>query len=218
MGNHFPIMLQLEGKKCVVIGGGKVAERKITALLAAGAAVTVISPEITEIIQERISEGCLVWLKRQYQAGDLENIKFGFVAVGKKEVSLKCRQEADKTNTLLNIADMPEFCDFILPASLRRGELLLTVCTDGNSPMLAKKIRQDLSQVYGKPYAVVVAALGKIREKAAGEIETQKARQEIFQYLVFQGPVDEALKLPMKEIESFLMKAYDKISRKKGNT
>ncbi|SDY77718.1 hydroxymethylbilane synthase [Tindallia californiensis] len=211
MSGYFPMMMQLNKKKCVVIGGGIVAERKVTALLESKAEVTVISPEITEKIQKSYEKGSLKWEKRGYRSGDFDKIPFAFIAVGDENVNKRCRQEANKTNTLLNIADQPDQCDFMLPAVLRQGDLLLTVCTSGKSPMLAKKIKQDLMQTYGKSYSIVLDTLGEIRQDAFLQIANQKNRQEIFRQLIYDGMVEKALTLPVQEVETFLMQEYKEL-------
>lgn len=211
MSGYVPMMMRLNKKKCVVIGGGIVAERKVTALLESKADVTVISPEVTETIRKSYEAGSLEWKKRGYLSGDFDKIPFAFIAVGNEEVNKRCRWEANKTNTLLNIADQPDQCDFMLPAVLRQGDLILTVCTSGKSPMLAKKIKQDLIQTYGNAYSVVVDTLGKIRQDAFHQIANQKNRQEVFRKLIYDGAVDEALTLPGQEVENFLMQKYWKL-------
>lgn len=209
MNQHYPIVLKLMGKNCVVIGGGKVAERKVNALMDCGAEVRIISPSVTKHLLDMARKEEIHWEKRNYCFGDLSESRIAFIAVGDEEVTLECRKEANITGTLLNIADKPEWCDFILPSLHRQGELMLMVCTEGNSPMLAKRIRQELESQYGEPYGIVVKALGKIRKDLGKRTVDQKKRQELFQQLVYHGPVEEALKLPTDAIEEYLMKVYN---------
>ncbi len=213
MNQHYPVVLKLTGKKCVVIGGGKVAERKVYALLDCGAEVKLISPSVTNSLLDMARLSKVKWEKRGYRSGDLSNSRIAFIAVGDEEVTFQCRKEADEAGTFLNVADKPEWCDFMLPSLHRQGDLMLMVCTEGNSPMLAKRIRQELEVTYGPPYGAVVKALGRIRENLGNKIEDQKTRQALFHQLVYEGPVDEALGLPIDEIEGFLMNAYENCLR-----
>ena len=213
MNQHYPIVLKLMGEKCTVIGGGKVAERKVNALLDCGAKVRLISPFVTDSLLNMARLSKINWEERDYRSGDLSGIRIAFIAIGDEEVTLQCRKEADDTGTFLNVADKPEWCDFILPSLHRQGDLMLMVCTTGNSPMLAKRIRQELETSYGPSYGAVVKALGRIREDLVCKMEDQKSRHALFHQLVYDGPVDEALRLPISEIEGFLMDAYEHLLR-----
>ena len=137
--HYFSICLDLSGKICIVIGGGKVAERKVQGLLACGARVTVVSPELTTGLEELAAEEKINLIQRPYQEGDLLGAFLAIAATDEPQVQRRVHAEAMHANLLLNVADVPELCNFILPASLRRGDLVIAVSTGGRSPALARR-------------------------------------------------------------------------------
>ena len=165
-----PIFLDLSGRPVVVIGGGAVAERKIESLLAAGARITVVSPEVTPAIEAWAAGGSLTLELRPYRAGDLAGVRLAYAATSDPEVNQAVRDEARAEGVWLNAVDQPALCDFITPATVRRGDLTLAVSTNGRCPALAKQIREDLERTYGPEYADALEQLGELRDRA-------KARQ-----------------------------------------
>jgi len=175
----FPILVSLEGKKVVVIGGGTIAERKIRTVLDCGAFVTVIAPELTEGLSDLASEHKFIYLKREYRNGDLAGANLAFAAVDDSDVSEEVASEALKRNVLLNVVDQPAHCSFIVPAVVRRGLLTLAVSTGGASPAWARNIRNRLSGEYGDEYIRLLDALAQIREYCLRTIEDPLHRREI---------------------------------------
>jgi precorrin-2 dehydrogenase / sirohydrochlorin ferrochelatase len=175
----FPILVSLEGKKVVVIGGGTIAERKIRTVLDCGAFVTVIAPELTEGLSDLASEHKFIYLKREYRNGDLAGANLAFAAVDDGDVSEEVASEALKRNVLLNVVDQPAHCSFIVPAVVRRGLLTLAVSTGGASPAWARNIRNRLSGEYGDEYIRLLDALAQIREHCMRTIEDPVHRREI---------------------------------------
>lgn len=168
---YFPVNLDVWGRRAVVIGGGAVALRKAESLLEAGAKVKVVAPEVLPKLARlaepaRLAKGRrLVVKKRGYRKGDLAGVFLAVAATDDRPVNLKIRREATDRGVLLNIVDHPEFCDYVFPSRLNRGEFLLTVSTGGSSPALAKKIRQELERRFGWEYGKLTALLGTIRGK-----------------------------------------------------
>lgn len=185
MSLYYPIMLKLKGRSCKVIGGGKVAERKVISLLDYGADITVISPNITTTLHNLAGENKIIYIKRDYRPGDLRNCYLAYALTDNPDVNKQCYQEAQVNNTFINMADSEELSDFILPASINRGNLTITVSTKGKSPMLSGKIRRDLESLYGEEYGCIVDTLGDIRSKALNEIISIKDRRELFRQLVY---------------------------------
>jgi precorrin-2 dehydrogenase/sirohydrochlorin ferrochelatase len=150
--SYFPIFLEMNGRRVLVIGGGGVAERKIAGLLEAGAAVTVISPDVSERISRWSKERLIDFLARRYQPGDLSGYEIVFVATSDGEVNAAAFGEGRKRGVWVNSADDPAHCDFILPSMLRRGDLTVAVSSGGGSPALARTIREELEMYLTQEY------------------------------------------------------------------
>jgi precorrin-2 dehydrogenase/sirohydrochlorin ferrochelatase len=182
--SFYPICLDLEGRPCVVVGGGKVAERKVLGLLSCSAQVTVISPEMTEELLRRHAEGRIQWLDREYKHGDLGKAFLVIAATDDEETQKQVYEEAVKGNLLLNIADVPRRCNFILPATVRRGDLTISISTSGKSPALARKLRMELEKRYGPEYGVLVNILGGIRPEILAFGLSQSENENLFKNLL----------------------------------
>src|SRR3990172_11961296 len=135
---YYPVNLNIKNKMCIVIGGGKVAERKILSLLDCKADVTVISPKVTRFIQKLSDESKISILKRYFRKEDLKEAFLVIAATNSSRINRKIIQEANKRKILINVVDSPELCDFIMPSLIRRGDLLITISTGGKAPALSK--------------------------------------------------------------------------------
>jgi precorrin-2 dehydrogenase/sirohydrochlorin ferrochelatase len=178
---YHPIFFNMQGKKCVVIGGGNVALRKIKGLLECGAEVTVISPKPHPEISKLSQEGTIQLMERDYKASDLKDTVMVMVCTDAKKVNRKAADGAKKAGALVNVADDPERSDFIIPSFFRRGNLILAVSTCGVSPALAKKIRAKLEKSFGVEYATLLSLIGEVRSaiKREGYIVDAKTWQGI---------------------------------------
>ena len=164
--SYFPIFLKLKNRRCLVIGGGVVAERKIAGLLEVGAAVTVISPDVTETIA-RWSKGKIIELiARRYQSGDLSGYELVFAATGDADVNAAVSEEGRRLGVWVNAADDPTHCDFILPSVLRRGQLTVAVSSGGGSPALARTIREELEMHLSQEYEQLATLAAEARAEA----------------------------------------------------
>lgn len=163
--SHFPIFLQLAGRRCLVIGGGAVAERKIAGLLEAGAAVTVISPDISETIARWAREGSVHVVARRYRPGDLAGYELAFAATDDAEVNAAAYSEGRQSHIWVNAADDPAHCDFILPSVLRRGDLTVAVSSGGRSPALARTIREELEFYFTAEYEPLARLAAGVRDE-----------------------------------------------------
>ena len=186
----YPVNLKLEGRLCVVIGGGQVAERKSLALLAAGASVRVIAPAVTDCIAGLAQEEKVEWFQRVFAEGDLEGTFLAFAATNVPEVQLAVEAEAKRRGVLLNSADTPQGSDFHVPAHFRRGRVLVTVATGGGSPAFAKVMREKLEGVITPDYAMIVELLGMVREKIVGLDDDSDGHALIFTKLLDAGLVE----------------------------
>lgn len=181
---YFPISLNINEKQCVVIGGGSVAERKTLALLENGGQVTVYSPELTPQLGELKDKGAFQWVDRSYKKGDLNGAFLVIAATDDPEVQEAVYREANQQNILINVADVPKRCNFILPAALRRGDLTISVSTSGKSPALARKLRKELEEQFGDEYAIILDFLGEAREHILSRDLSHDENKSVFHKLV----------------------------------
>ncbi|MBI2083717.1 MAG: bifunctional precorrin-2 dehydrogenase/sirohydrochlorin ferrochelatase [Deltaproteobacteria bacterium] len=188
---YYPINLDLKGKKVVVIGAGSVAYRKVLGLIEAGAVVEVVAPESHPELKQLAQKGAIRLKERGYVTGDLRGAFAAIAATDDRALNLELRDEATSENVLLNIVDKPEFCDFVFPAKVARGEFLLTISTGGGSPALAKKIREELEAQFGEEYGDLTALLAGIRAKIPPE--ERRKYEEKFSLFV-RSPILEAIR------------------------
>ena len=165
MPPYYPVYLDLTGKRCVVIGGGEVAERKVQGLIESDAKVTVISPEATEYIHRSSEAGSLAWEPREYREGDLAGAFLAIAATDRRAVNEAIAAEATKEKVVLNVVDDPPLCTFIAPSVVRRGVVTLAVSTGGASPALARKLRESLEDNEVLDYADLAGVLSSARKE-----------------------------------------------------
>lgn len=182
MSEMFPIFLKLEGKPVLVIGAGKVALRKIEALLQSGAQVRVISTRIIDEIRHLHSE--LELLERAYQHGDCEGAFMVVAATGDAEVNTKVRLEAEANGQLINAVDDPENCNFFLGGIVRNGDVRIAISTQGKAPMLARRIKEDLQSKMKPALALLVEEVHQLRQKLLKEEPEESERVRIVREFV----------------------------------
>ena len=180
----YPIFVRLRDRPCVVIGGGEVAERKALGLRRAGAGVTVISPELTGELQRLALAGEIRHQPRGYRPGDLAGAFLAYAATDDEAVNGEIAAEAESQGVLLNVVDRPALCDFIVPAVLERGDLVIAACTGGASPMMARRIREALGGQFGPEYGDALDILRTLRRRLADEGRTLDERKRIFAALL----------------------------------
>lgn len=160
---YYPLYLEMKGRRCLVIGGGTVAERKIANLCEAGADVTVVSPEVSGTIARWAKEKAIQLKLRSYRSGDLDGFQLAFVATDDRAVSAAVFEDGKGRGVWVNAADDPAYCDFILPSVLRRGDLTVAVSTGGRSPALARTIREELETYFTREYEQLAALAAEAR-------------------------------------------------------
>jgi uroporphyrin-III C-methyltransferase / precorrin-2 dehydrogenase / sirohydrochlorin ferrochelatase len=165
MNELFPIFLKLRGRRCLIVGGGPVAESKMDSLLRCGGEVCVVAPEITSGIRQAAQEGKIVWERRPFFPRDLEGIFLVVAATSSPELHEEIFRQAQNEGVLCNAVDEPQRCDFYYPAVVRRGPLQIAVSTTGRSPFLAQRLRQQLEQQFGPEYEPWTEELGRQREE-----------------------------------------------------
>lgn len=196
VGISYPVNLVLEGRRCLLVGGGQVARRKAEGLVACGAIVTVVAPEV----DPGLAVLPVTVERRAYAAGEAGNGAYRLVltATDDAEVNQAVHDDAEAAGVWVNSADDPDRCTFTLPAVVRRGPLLLTVSTGGHSPAVASWLRGRLSEEYGPEYEVLVALLAEEREAILAEgrptegLAWQKALDSDMLSLIRGGLISEA--------------------------
>jgi precorrin-2 dehydrogenase/sirohydrochlorin ferrochelatase len=187
--HYYPVCLDLKHRSCLVVGGGDVGTRKIMGLLAAGARVTVVCPELNPELRELVPDR-IEWCRREYNCRDLEGMFLVFGATNDEAVNRRIHTDASDKHILCNISDRPEVCNFILPSVVRRGDLVVAVSTSGKSPAFAKKLRKDLEQQFGEEYITFLQLMGVIRERLLSQRYEPEAHKRLFEALIESGLLD----------------------------
>ena len=163
--NLFPMFVKLEGRRCLVVGAGSVAESKIESLLTAGASVHVVAPKATPKVREWARDGRIELSAREYVPGDLGGVFLVIAATNSPALHDEIYAEAQSRGVLCNAVDEPQRCDFYFPAVVRRGELQIAISTGGLSPALAQRLRRELEQQFGPEWEQWVEQLGRTRDE-----------------------------------------------------
>jgi precorrin-2 dehydrogenase / sirohydrochlorin ferrochelatase len=181
--------LRLTGRRCLVVGGGEVALEKVEGLLVSDARVDVVSPELRAPLEELAAEGSIGWAKRQYGGdADLDGAFLVIAATDDTAVNIRVFEDAERRAMLVNVVDVPPLCNFILPAVVRTGPLAIAVSTAGASPALAKRIKRQIAEEYGEPYARLAVLLNEVRGWAKGTLPTYQDRKAFFEGIVDGDP------------------------------
>ncbi|MBE0477028.1 MAG: bifunctional precorrin-2 dehydrogenase/sirohydrochlorin ferrochelatase [Coriobacteriia bacterium] len=178
---YYPLFVNLEGRHVVVVGGGRVAQRKARALIAHGAEVTLIAPSITEEIERFVADELINFVGRDYVGGDLEGAFLVVCATDSEETNRAVHAEAESRNQLVNVVDVPELCNFIVPSVMRRGDLQIAISTAGAAPAVAKRLRKRLQEEFGEEWAEYVALLGDLRGVAMRRLPEEAQRKRLFE-------------------------------------
>jgi len=210
MTSIYPVMLIIEGRRCVVVGGGTVAERKVEALLEARGDVVVVSPEATEGLAKLAEQGAIEWRKREAEEADVLEGFVAIIATDDHETNARLAAVAEAAGKLVNAVDQPPDCNFYVPASVQRGPVTLTISTGGSSPALAKRIRKQIQAQFGPEYGELAELMGRLRPLASELIETQAERAKAWERilespvlgLLRQGKADEAEALAREVLEA----------------
>lgn len=183
MNSNYPIMVKLEGKKAVVVGGGKVAERKVTGLLDSGAQIVVVSPEATEELKSLASIGKIDWQQKPFSEEDIHGAFLIFAATNDDELNQAIKRSAGDLQ-LVTIADDPEGSDFHVPSQIHRGRLTISVSTGGASPTLARKIREQLDHQFDERYEEYLEFLFLARQRILKEVKDPSRKRKLFTQIV----------------------------------
>jgi siroheme synthase-like protein len=180
--------LRLKGRRSLVVGGGDVGLEKVEGLLACEGEVTLVAPEAIEPLQSLASEGSIRWEQREYRAEDLEGTFIVIAATNQTDVNIRVYQDAERRAMLVNVVDVPPLCNFILPAIVRTGPLAIAISTAGASPALAKRMKREVSEMFGDDYARLAEMLNDARGWAKGTLPTYQDRKVFFESIVNGDP------------------------------
>ncbi|NIA20818.1 MAG: bifunctional precorrin-2 dehydrogenase/sirohydrochlorin ferrochelatase [Anaerolineaceae bacterium] len=176
MPSYYPVFLDLADRACLVVGGGEVARRKVESLLAAGAKVGVISPQVCDGLRQL---GGVEFRMERYDPSALEGVMLVVAATDSAQTNARVFADCRARGVLCNVVDRPEWCDFIVPSVLRRGLLTVAVSTSGASPALAGRIRRQLEEQFDPPYGPYLEAIGNVRALIQSQVKDESQRAEI---------------------------------------
>ena len=180
--------LRLDGRRCLVVGGGEVGLEKVEGLLACGADVTLVAPDAGPELEELAREGSIRWEQRAFEPADLEGSFLAIASTDDTDVNIRVYEEAEARAMLVNVVDVPPLCNFILPAILRSGPLAIAISTAGASPALAKRMKREIAETYGEPYARLAVILNEARGWAKATLPTYQDRKAFFEGIVNGDP------------------------------
>ncbi|NLW06383.1 MAG: bifunctional precorrin-2 dehydrogenase/sirohydrochlorin ferrochelatase [Clostridia bacterium] len=193
MSFTYPVTLNVLGKPCVVVGGGRVALRKVCSLLESGAAVTLICPEANEELRLLAEQGSLVWKQKHYQEKELDGYFLVIAATANRAVNSEIAAYCHKHNILVNVADSAAESSFIVNACVRRGDLLLAVSTGGQNPALSQRLKSQLEEQFSPDYAKAVDILNEARTWLKANCAEQAVRERLMQELLEAGIIEMVL-------------------------
>jgi precorrin-2 dehydrogenase / sirohydrochlorin ferrochelatase len=180
--------LLLKDRRCLVVGGGAVGLEKVEGLLACGAEVTLVAPDAVDELAEYAAEGSIRWERREYRPADLQGCLLVVAATSITEVNIAVHADAERRPMLVNVVDVPPLCNFILPAIIRTGPLAIAISTSGASPALAKRIKREVAEEFGEPYAALAMLLNEERGWAKVTLPTYQDRKRFFESIVNGAP------------------------------
>lgn len=180
--------LRLDGRRCLVVGGGEVALEKVEGLLTCGAEVTIVAPAAQEELTRLAAEGSIVWEQRWYTKADLDGSFLVIAATDDSEVNIEIHEDAEARAMLVNVVDVPPLCNFILPAIVRSGPLAIAISTAGASPALAKRMKREIAAQFGDDYARLAVILNDARGWAKSTLPTFQDRRAFFESIVTGEP------------------------------
>ncbi|MDH5637540.1 MAG: bifunctional precorrin-2 dehydrogenase/sirohydrochlorin ferrochelatase [Nitrospinota bacterium] len=199
MNGLYPVFLSLAGARCVVVGGGEVAARKIAGLRAADAAVAVVAPKLCPAAMEQVEKGDAQWVEGTFTPQALDGATLVIASTDNSDVNREVAQEAKARNIPVNVVDQPELCGFYVPSVVRRGDLVIAISTSGNSPAIAKRVRKKLENEFGPEWAPYLEIMGQARQRVLGLFDDQKKREEMFNTLAESDIFELAQKGDMQE-------------------
>ena len=180
--------LKLKGRRCLVVGGGDIGLEKVEGLLLCDGDVHLVAPEAVPALAGYAEEGSITWDRREFRDEDLEGAFLAIAATNDTDVNISVSKGGERRAMLVNVVDVPPLCNFILPAIERSGPLAIAISTAGASPALAKRMKREIAESYGEPYARLAVILNDHRGWAKGTLPTYQDRKEFFEGVVNGDP------------------------------
>jgi precorrin-2 dehydrogenase / sirohydrochlorin ferrochelatase len=180
--------LKLKGRRCLVVGGGEIGLEKVEGLLACDGDVTLVAPAAVPELERLAAEGSIAWERREYRPEDLEGTFMVIAATDDTDINIRVYDDAERRAMLVNVVDVPPLCNFILPALVRMGPLAIAISTAGASPALAKRMKREISELFGEEYATLAIMLNDARGWAKGTLPTYQDRKAFFEEIVNGEP------------------------------
>jgi len=187
----YPLFADIEGRRCLVVGGGPVGTEKVEKLLDHGAVIRLVTPALSPRLEELAASGAIGELRRRtYRSEDLDDCFLVIAATNLDAINRMVWQDAEARNMLCNVVDVPPLCNFIVPSIVRRGELALAISTGGASPVVAKHIRQELEGRYGPEWEALVALLREVRDDLKERYPDMPGRRDAVERLMATDVVE----------------------------
>jgi precorrin-2 dehydrogenase/sirohydrochlorin ferrochelatase len=206
--------LRLGGRPCLVVGGGEVGLEKVEGLLACSGEVTLVSPDAVPELEALAEEGSIHWERRTFREGDLDGCFLAIAATGDTDVNISVYEGAERRAMLVNVVDVPPLCNFILPAIVRSGPLAIAISTAGASPALAKRMKREIADEFGEPYARLAVILNDVRGWAKATLPTYQDRKRFFEGIVNGEP--DPVELVREGREREVLELIDAAKREQG--
>lgn len=187
---YYPIYLDIEERNVVIIGGGNVCARKAETMMKYGARVTVVSPELTDEIEQWAREGCLAIQRKPYESSDLDGAHIVIASTDDQSVNEQIAADCRARRIPVNVVDVTPLCEFIVPAIIEKGSIQIAVSTGGKSPALARTLKEDLQRAIGPEYAEINDVLGSLRDGAKKVLPTDVDRKRFFDGIIASGVLE----------------------------
>jgi len=202
---YYPLFLDISGRRCVVVGGGAVAERKVRRLLECGGRVEVVSGTLTAVLDALKQEGRIVHHEADYDGTQIQGAFLAIGATDNSTVNERVYRDARAGRILVNIVDQPRLCDFILPSLVERGDLAIAVSTSGRSPALAKQIRTELEDRFGPEYGILAGFLGELRDRVLAGGRPADENREKFEALLASDILEKIRARRWDEVKALIL-------------
>ncbi len=194
MSRFYPLFLRLDNKPVLVVGGGRVAERKVKSLLRCGARVFIVSRELTSGLKRLLHEGRLTFVGKDFSPEALDNKLLVIVSTDDMEFNTHVARLAKQKGIMVNVVDYPSECDFILPSVIRRGDLVIAISTSGKSPAFSKAMRKRLESLYGREYGIFLDIIAALRSLLIRIGASEEKKDKIFKKLWNSDMIDKIRK------------------------
>ena len=208
--SYYPVFLELDGKIALVVGGGKVAQRKVETLLECGASISIVSKELTHELKQLIEDSEVRFLGEELKDEFFDDAFIVIAATDDKDLNHNVSERARDRGLLVNAVDQPADCNFIVPSIVKKGDLLIAISTSGKSPALSKKIRKRLEVQFGNEYETFLNLMGRLRKEILAMGLAQEENSRIFHEVVDGGIMEALARGDREEVESTLAKILPK--------